>query len=215
MDCPCGVFLAAPTVTKQLKLALEHKGWFHRDVGIQTASICLGETLGLFELQVGESVHRVMRAVGPRLTQHQFTLLTRCIPVSETCAHELNQLDQDRGLDCLAAHGSWLEPQALHAQLSALGALELCSLLVSDQVVWLPGVRLHDRSSRLSSKSVPDDPGPNSLSPQNQNVGKFRYVDLFAGVGGFRVALDALGGHCVFSSGHLSTHARVPVCMKS
>ena len=29
---------------------------------------------------------------------------------------------------------------------------------------------------------------------------KFRYVELFAGIGGFRIALDRLGGHCVFSS---------------
>jgi DNA (cytosine-5)-methyltransferase 1 len=29
---------------------------------------------------------------------------------------------------------------------------------------------------------------------------KFRYIELFAGIGGFRVALDRLGGHCVFAS---------------
>lgn len=28
----------------------------------------------------------------------------------------------------------------------------------------------------------------------------FHYVELFAGIGGFRIALDRLGGHCVFSS---------------
>ena len=30
--------------------------------------------------------------------------------------------------------------------------------------------------------------------------GSFRYVELFAGIGGFRVALDVLGGRCVFAS---------------
>lgn len=29
---------------------------------------------------------------------------------------------------------------------------------------------------------------------------KFSYIDLFAGMGGFRLALDALGGNCVYSS---------------
>ena len=30
--------------------------------------------------------------------------------------------------------------------------------------------------------------------------GKFSYIDLFCGIGGFRLALDKLGGNCVFSS---------------
>jgi DNA (cytosine-5)-methyltransferase 1 len=28
----------------------------------------------------------------------------------------------------------------------------------------------------------------------------YKYIDLFAGIGGFRLALDSLGGNCVFSS---------------
>ena len=34
----------------------------------------------------------------------------------------------------------------------------------------------------------------------------FSYIDLFAGIGGFRLALDSLGGECVFSA-EIDSHA--------
>lgn len=34
----------------------------------------------------------------------------------------------------------------------------------------------------------------------------FRFIDLFAGIGGFRIGLERLGGHCVFSS-EIDKHA--------
>lgn len=47
-----------------------------------------------------------------------------------------------------------------------------------------------DRSSSWKDKSFPDAP----------YAQKFTYIELFAGMGGFRVALDRLGGVCSFAS---------------
>lgn len=38
-----------------------------------------------------------------------------------------------------------------------------------------------------------------SAAPK-QSVGRFNFVDLFAGIGGIRKGFDAIGGHCVFTS---------------
>ena len=35
---------------------------------------------------------------------------------------------------------------------------------------------------------------------RNENWNKFRFIDLFAGIGGIRIPFDELGGECVFSS---------------
>jgi DNA (cytosine-5)-methyltransferase 1 len=35
---------------------------------------------------------------------------------------------------------------------------------------------------------------------QNNNIERFKFIDLFSGIGGFRIAMESFGGECVFSS---------------
>jgi DNA (cytosine-5)-methyltransferase 1 len=35
---------------------------------------------------------------------------------------------------------------------------------------------------------------------ENDQSARFRFIDLFAGIGGLRIGFDAIGGHCVFTS---------------
>ena len=44
-----------------------------------------------------------------------------------------------------------------------------------------------------------------------QSNKKFRFIDLFAGIGGFRIALEEAGGECVFSSEY-DRHAQETYC---
>ena len=77
----------------------------------------------------------------------------------------------------------------------------LAALLASGEVHWLDGWR--GGSVAVLTPRPPGRPAPS-----------FRYIELFAGIGGFRVALDGLNGQCVFAS-EICPHARATYAANS
>jgi len=84
---------------------------------------------------------------------------------------------------------------------------KLAQLLGDGVVHWASGLRMGvDGAGGAASVGceVPQKPyaaldGGPSVAPRPETAA-FRYAELFAGIGGFRLGLDALGGCCVFAS---------------
>ena len=73
---------------------------------------------------------------------------------------------------------------------------ELAALLNSNAAQWLSGLRARCAACRQCEapwvSAAGEEPG--------SAVPVFDFIELFAGIGGFRVPLDHLGGSCVFAS---------------
>jgi DNA (cytosine-5)-methyltransferase 1 len=75
--------------------------------------------------------------------------------------------------------------------------------------IWLedakpPGVSKNEFLKILIAQAMDSDPQPTlstAVSPKTIHGNMpFKFIDLFAGIGGFRIGMTAAGGECVFSS---------------
>ncbi|KAI9347347.1 S-adenosyl-L-methionine-dependent methyltransferase [Obelidium mucronatum] len=95
--------------------------------------------------------------------------------------------------------------KSLHAQLTG----------TDSPIIWLPNMRvkspksisLGGKKDNATYKNLPTTSIPLAQPINLEQKKKFRYIELFAGIGGFRVALDAIGGQSVFAS-EISDSAR-------
>ena len=86
------------------------------------------------------------------------------------------------------------------------GHPELSHFLRKNHVAYLPGLRRHrshplaTRARKYATLSTYVAPKPRPSQDEVNALPSFTYTELFAGIGGFRLGLDAIGGKCVFAN---------------
>ena len=94
---------------------------------------------------------------------------------------------------------------------AAEAPVDVAALLDDPKVAWVPWLRTGskeclggadaaEQQMDLAEKVFEKSTKSGKTQQPDGVPRKFRYAELFAGIGGFRVALDALGGECVFAS---------------
>jgi hypothetical protein len=93
---------------------------------------------------------------------------------------------------------------------------QLALMLRDGDARWVPGLRVGAKGGISRKEEVAHLENPRTVAVANGGVAqyehehkykheyepippRFTYVELFAGIGGFRVGLDALGGRCVLT----------------
>ncbi|WP_371396713.1 DNA cytosine methyltransferase [Fretibacter rubidus] len=93
------------------------------------------------------------------------------------------------------------------ANLSVSGAASFLHVSEEEILAIESGAKKLDVSTMLALKGLSLVGGKNELHLQNDYNRKLKFIDLFAGIGGFHLAFHSLGGECVFAS-EINQYAR-------
>ncbi|KAK3245969.1 hypothetical protein CYMTET_44481 [Cymbomonas tetramitiformis] len=182
ISADAGALLARPQLVKDIKTALECLGWLKKTVRIQRPPAAY-----VAENSPGELM---------------------ALPLSEKGVAGIESLMRSER-ECATSSPAYIT---------------ICDLLCNGAIHWSPGLRLSDTKTRTwlsgfvagarghdaegaaskrhkASQTISEAIGGSDGSTiHSKAVPRFRYVELFAGIGGFRIALDKLGARCVFAS---------------
>lgn len=103
-------------------------------------------------------------------------------------------------------HTNFLELRRL-ANLSTSDAAEFLSVTEEEVIAIEQGTKTPDMSSILALKGLSLAAGNDFPKQVLESCDLVKFIDLFAGIGGFHLALHSLGAECVFAS-EINPHAR-------
>lgn len=184
-----GALIVPPALIKPVKVALEEAGWLERALRIQPVPSVDGSKSKAIPLTHDgtERVASALRAGEPGAAKEEAARETADPGAERNNLDSLKDAVLAKVLGWLrAGEASWLPVFRLPATAGVKRG-------------WQSGWQTPDAGAQAACKDTGFDTDGGCGRDRDSGAPVFTYSELFAGIGGFRVALDSLGGRCVYS----------------